>query len=1003
MRVFFSLLLVSFGLFGVAACSSSADNTVTESAPDTGGGATSNPGPNTVSGTQMGPGSGDGQVLASPDGGYVLDAFVPIGPNADAGVAPVMRQADIDPVSIETRLQYEVTAAGDANQVVCEILGPNGEQIVDLVPAVDVSPDISIQRGESGLIAQATGEYRVACTVPAFGLRDETPVLWTVKGGKPAQVRTEVAPSQIRAGENVNVQCDVTDSFGNLLNLTGVEVTFNPEPEAISTRDGFQFSLTSVGVFDVACSVEGAASSVPARLQVLPGPANRLFVTRVPEQPVYRQGDVLQVLVEALDEFGNNVVDVMPEITINPPLQALGAQRYLLENPGRYQFGVTLPGGLPALTEQFEIIVDEGGPTVTCLEPAFGAQIVLPPGGRINLVGQTADMLGVSEVMINGRPVPFNQDDGRFSQSVAVGWGLNAFEVKARDSTGTETETLCAFFAASDYLSVESPLEDAVVARLGTNALDDGEGTSPLESLGDVVRTVANSDGLVTLMNEQGRALNPILPVTCILGAVGLCAADAGIDFRSLDIGGPNDVSIRFIEGGLHVHLEVSDIEVQGQLLGTLSNAFTVNTCMPGTRECPTGRITADAYFDVGLTPNGTVNVTLLPIMNVTVPKLEWTFEGGITAWLLERAAGLMERFFKTAIVDQLKAVIEEEIQGGLRGFFDSLPLDGLGANIEVPSLSGGAPTVLALSTAITSIQMEMTQGLFGVSTRVTASQPQPGRQSLGVPLPPETPALPPATVNASGAADIGLVNQVLHELWRAGYFEGEVDALVQMFGATLPGVEVELNIRVPPAAKGRAQAGGLTVLVGPLDGQVRLPAVRNDPFLFRATGEVEVEVQLGANNSLTFNDLTVSQLNLAVEGVAVGDAGPNGLETLILNIIRGLVDEVLTRSLPSLPIPQFSTPPEFAEFGIPAGTLLGVVNGQLSNTVRSWLADGMLGEVSLVDPADASHGGLCANTCLFSRDGACDDGGEDAAFSLCDYGSDCADCGVRNPPDGGG
>ena len=131
------------------------------------------------------PAPGSGQLFDGPDGGYVLDAFVPIGPGVDAGAGPVMR-AEVDPTSIETRLQYEVTAAGDANQVVCEILGPNGEQIVDLVPAVEVTPDVSIQRGESGLIANKAGEYRVACAVPAFGLKDETPIVWTVKPGHSA-------------------------------------------------------------------------------------------------------------------------------------------------------------------------------------------------------------------------------------------------------------------------------------------------------------------------------------------------------------------------------------------------------------------------------------------------------------------------------------------------------------------------------------------------------------------------------------------------------------------------------------------------------------------------------------------------------------------------------------------------------------------------------------------------------------------------------------------------
>ncbi|XP_070545589.1 scavenger receptor cysteine-rich domain-containing protein DMBT1-like [Ptychodera flava] len=38
----------------------------------------------------------------------------------------------------------------------------------------------------------------------------------------------------------------------------------------------------------------------------------------------------------------------------------------------------------------------------------------------------------------------------------------------------------------------------------------------------------------------------------------------------------------------------------------------------------------------------------------------------------------------------------------------------------------------------------------------------------------------------------------------------------------------------------------------------------------------------------------------------------------------------------------------------------------------------------------------LCSNHCFFSKDGICDDGGSNADYSVCDYGSDCADCGVR-------
>jgi hypothetical protein len=38
----------------------------------------------------------------------------------------------------------------------------------------------------------------------------------------------------------------------------------------------------------------------------------------------------------------------------------------------------------------------------------------------------------------------------------------------------------------------------------------------------------------------------------------------------------------------------------------------------------------------------------------------------------------------------------------------------------------------------------------------------------------------------------------------------------------------------------------------------------------------------------------------------------------------------------------------------------------------------------------------VCDETCAWSGDGECDDGGEDSDFDHCDLGSDCLDCGTR-------
>ena len=43
---------------------------------------------------------------------------------------------------------------------------------------------------------------------------------------------------------------------------------------------------------------------------------------------------------------------------------------------------------------------------------------------------------------------------------------------------------------------------------------------------------------------------------------------------------------------------------------------------------------------------------------------------------------------------------------------------------------------------------------------------------------------------------------------------------------------------------------------------------------------------------------------------------------------------------------------------------------------------------------------GLCTNTCRFADDNECDDGGPASLYSVCDFGTDCNDCGPRG---GGG
>merc|ERR1711988_1494130 len=56
----------------------------------------------------------------------------------------------------------------------------------------------------------------------------------------------------------------------------------------------------------------------------------------------------------------------------------------------------------------------------------------------------------------------------------------------------------------------------------------------------------------------------------------------------------------------------------------------------------------------------------------------------------------------------------------------------------------------------------------------------------------------------------------------------------------------------------------------------------------------------------------------------------------------------------------------------------------------------------SITGATAAFSGGGCYDTCKYSRDQTCDDGGEDSRYALCDIGTDCRDCGERKATEAG-
>jgi hypothetical protein len=924
----------------------------------------------------------DGGVFMAADGGVIIRPGDPV---SDGGMG--MRPSR-EPVSIDTRLQYLVTRAGEPNQVSCDVLDVSGELIADARPSVGIEPDIRLSREIEGLVAEVAGEYRVWCVLPAFGLEDPTPIDWQVRPGSLVRVTAGLSRAMVSAGESVDVTCTAEDVFGNSVSIERADVTFIPEPETLVTRDGARFTISTAGTYEVSCGVDGVAEVIPAELTVTSGAAESLTLSLIPDQAIYRVGDILETAIELVDGYAN-ALDAGPvDVTVTPQLERLGNRRYLLRTPGRFEitarYGGETVSGMPLVVSR-NILVDEGGPSISCISPGYGVQVRAVPGSQLQLEGRVTDTAGVAAVTVDGRDVAINED-GHFSTNISVAWGLNVHEVVARDVAGEQSSTLCGFFASDVYQDPAVLLTDAVMVRVGQNAVDDGAGERPFDSLGDVLRTVLNSQGLVDFLDESAEAQNPVVPTECRVRVplIGTCLFSAGILYRSLRISGPNSAQLRLVEGGIRVDLELSDVSVDVQLTGTLSNRGTLQTEF----------IRATAFFSVSLGANGEVRVNLTRLADVAVGDLDSDFEGFVTGSALEALIWLADTFFRDAIIDQVAGFLTGRVRTGMADFFNDLQLTGLTARFDVPSLGGGGGTALLFVNRLTRVEFTAEDALFGVGVRVDGDA-VPGHLSLGVAVPPAALTMPESTRQASGVADLTLVNLILHRLWRSGYFESEAADLVSLFSAGFAGFRITVQMPVPPAAQGRLGNGRIQLSVGPILGQVTVPALGAEPLGYRATANVEADVELLPDNQVRFQNVDVSNLQVSVDGASIGTVEREGLDTLLTQVVQGIIDRTLVESIPSLPLPAFTTPAAFAPFGVPEGIVVGLRNGELSSDVRSWRALGAMGEIEMLQNVEPGAG-ICLETCRFSMDGECDDGGAESMFDVCDLGTDCSDCGVR-------
>jgi hypothetical protein len=864
----------------------------------------------------------DAGIPESPDGGAAQDG--------DAGVdAPDGGAAELDAgppqevlqprriVALETHVPTEVRA-GQTFTAECLAIDDLGEAEL-LEPArfqTRVSPQeaVQIDAGFSVLARQAT-TLEVWCQSSELALIDETPATVRVVPGEPALVETLVGTHVLTAGDALDVFCRAYDAYRN-----PVEVT--PGLRVLPSDGGFvsdgRLTFTRAGVYQVGCEVAGAAPDMVA-VEVRPGAAVALAIARIPDEHVYPLFAVVQLAPQATDAYGNLVPSARVALHSDPPAAAIGQTRLRFANEGTFTVVATLVDD-PTISVSTEITVNGVGPEIVCgtadATLRDGSMVRMPANGRLTFEGSVADANQVQSLRVNG--VAATPDaEGRFAVPLDARFGMNFVDIVAVDGFGVESTRVCSFLAAGRFQPEQDLLGGAVTLSLAQAALDDRNAQGEINSLNDLLHAAINARALRDELHAALLAENPVKPSSCDQKVLGVCVFRTKITYLDSELRGPNSTSLTLIPSGVRARVVMNDVRLKLRVDGTLDS----------TGWAKFSRIAVDVDFDAKLVA-GKPSIRVRPdSVNVTVEGISTDF-GGVSGFFLDIVLSIAKGTLRDAVRNLVRDWVRDNFNQILDGVLGGLDIASLGSSFSIKSLDGSRDVRVNFGLGFSSLDVTPSRMRFGIATRFT-SVPILGAGSLGVAIPDGgTLRERDGTTPAELAVQVGVLNQALHALWRAGLFEGNL-ARVMGGGPAVDGLQIIVSAQLPPVAHLRAD-GRAELGLGALHVSLVYPGLWDEPIAVSLGARATMRAQL-AGDDLSFSDLAVEELLFSPVSAPLDTESREVLEEVLLSLVQGLVSSALNDAIPALPIPSFALPAALADFGLPAGARLGLTNSSLA------------------------------------------------------------------------
>jgi hypothetical protein len=842
-------------------------------------------------------------------------------------------------IFVETKVAKTTVVAGERINARCAIVDEAGQPALDdkgneLTESSELvisytHEDSFAKDDEMEVIAARAGSAQVRCAAPTLGLLDRDPAHIEIIAGAPIRVVTQLAKDTTTAGVPVGVQCLAFDAFDNPVTGFAQAVSLSPFGAGTTvTADSVRANF--VGEYEATCIVDGAGDVAEDHLLVMPALPASILVALSPERTVYAVSDQVTLIAETHDEFGNRVDEATFAYTASPSVPSPSEAHYAFALDGQFTLTATVTSptkdNLPLAASKV-VFVNSAGPTIECRRidaPSQSNEAYMVQRGpsTVAFPVRVTDTFAVQSVRINGALATLNTSTGNYEAPVPFGFGMNFVDVVARDQFNKENSTTCFVLAGEFFTAENTHMGGALGLRLDPNAIGD-PATGGLDSLNDIFFTVIGSPALRTMIDQGIAGANPINDGSC-----GVFACNPDVNYNSGSLSwGQHTTTMTLIPGGIRASVNLPNVRLTVRACGT--------TCCIGGSNVTVTASSISATIDFALSlQGGVMRASLAGQPNVTVGSVN--LDGsGFCGFVINLIQGFFTGTVRNAVRDALTSFINSDVGPLLDQLVSSLDITTLATSFNVPKLDTGTMQ-LNFGLAFSNLDITPGRALLGIGTRFTPGAVGQNRPSLGVARRTPNPLLdPPGT---GGATSVGIsfyegaLNQVLHGLWRGGFFNANLN---------IGGGTATIDGRLPPVAQIMPN-NTARLMLGGIAATITIPGVINQPLPIIFGGRASANVTL-VGNTLAFGNLTLNQLYVSFQ-TSLTQQQRTAMANFLTTVLQDVLADAINDGLPAFPIPSFALPASVSQFGLPAGAEMGIVAPTLGTSGAHYVLTGGFG-----------------------------------------------------------